>query len=101
MEDIYAYIHEVTLQNKKKKIARGRRKSMISETDLYFFLFLPLLQNWHPKPLSDGTIITNADTELQIRVTLSTNPKFVEDSDNPDCYQITLKKKRKVWCISI
>lgn len=60
--------------------------------DIYTYIH----ENWIVKPLSDGSDLTEVETELNIRITLSTNPKFVEDPDNPDNYQVTLRKKRKL-----
>jgi len=58
--------------------------------DIYTFV----QENWHLKSPPDTA---DVDLKLQIRVSLSTNPKFVEDQENPDYYQISNKKKRRSY----
>jgi hypothetical protein len=58
--------------------------------DIYSYLE----ENWNIPPLSDGAEYAKPEKEFQVRITLSTNPKFMEDSENPDFYFVTKKKRR-------
>jgi hypothetical protein len=59
-----------------------------------------VLKAWRKRKLSDGSYYHDPDIELNIRTILHTNPRFLEDPDEPDHYQLA-KKKRKVLYLII
>eukprot|EP01114_Cavostelium_apophysatum_P018569 TRINITY_DN5772_c1_g1_i1.p1 TRINITY_DN5772_c1_g1~~TRINITY_DN5772_c1_g1_i1.p1 ORF type:complete len:574 (-),score=145.25 TRINITY_DN5772_c1_g1_i1:19-1740(-) len=50
-------------------------------------------ENWKNAPVGEYAM-NDAEKEHQILVTLSTNPKFYEDEENTDYFQITSRKKK-------